>query len=257
MKKGAVPQLTFTWWDKNKPSTLPATGLGKALKAYEAAKKNINDKCTVEVLREAREKLYEVNETATAAIKKCNKTLHKETIEALERFDGVVKQEAKPLIDDIGTLELELLTLQKLSDKFLPVATKAKKEFDAIAMGVESDVKKAEAGDGTPKAVSRWIKLADAAEGLAKAKMEEARAAFKNLDEFLKAASKRFKTGHGSLVAETLTPFSRLIAPMDGSMGGIKANAKKLKAAAEKMLEGNESQEEEDASTGKGKERKK
>jgi hypothetical protein len=257
MKKGAVPQLTYAWWDKNKASTLPKTGLGAALKDYEAAKKKVNDKCSVDVLREARDKLYQVNETASAAIKKCNKTLHKETMEALERFDGVVKQEAKPLIDDIGDLEAELMALQQLQQRFLPIATKAKKEFDAIAMGLETALKQAESGEGSPKDVDRWLKLADAAEGLAKSKMEEARAAFKNLDEFLKGASKRLKAGHGSLVADTLMPFSRLIAPMDGSLGGIKSNARKLKAAADELLEGNESSEdsEEEDVKGKGKQK--
>lgn len=244
MKKGAVPQLTYSWWDKNKGATVPKTGLGAALKAYESAKGKITDKCSVEVLKTAREKLYEVNETAAAAIKKCNKTLHKETIEALERFDGVVKKEAEPLIKDIGDLEAELMKLDEYEKHFYPLAQKAKKEFDAVAMGVEAAMKKAVAGEGSPKDVATWLKLADSAERLANEKFQDARAAFSNLDTFLKTASKRLKTGHSSQVAEVLMPFSKLIAPMDGSFGGIKSNAKKLKEAAEKLLEGDESEEE-------------
>ncbi len=39
MKDSDVPELNYAWWKKNQPVTLPATGLGAALRAFEDARK--------------------------------------------------------------------------------------------------------------------------------------------------------------------------------------------------------------------------
>jgi len=38
MKDSDVPELNYAWWKKNQPVTLPATGLGAALRAFEDAR---------------------------------------------------------------------------------------------------------------------------------------------------------------------------------------------------------------------------
>ncbi len=90
MKKGAIPELSQKWWSSNKGKTVPSTGLGEVLKTYEI-EKNKSSMDYEEMLKA----LEKVGPAVTKAIKKCNKTLHAETIEALERYPAVIEKEKK------------------------------------------------------------------------------------------------------------------------------------------------------------------
>jgi hypothetical protein len=89
----AGPELTLAWWDKNKAKTLPPTNLGKALQTYEKALKGFaatvsrpgstsldND---FKILETAQD---EVSKMIKATSLKCNKSLHKETIDNLNKM---------------------------------------------------------------------------------------------------------------------------------------------------------------------------
>lgn len=88
MKKGEVPQLSSKWWEKNKAKTLLNTGLGAALRVYEAKKERFDWDGVLDALKD-------VDAAAKKAVSKCSDTLHKETKECLQKFPGVIKKEAE------------------------------------------------------------------------------------------------------------------------------------------------------------------
>lgn len=90
MKKGEKPQLSSGWWEKNKAKTLLKTGVGEALRAYEVKVEAFDWAGAITALKTVKTK------TADAA-KKCNKTLHGETLECLLKFPGVITEEEKRL----------------------------------------------------------------------------------------------------------------------------------------------------------------
>ena len=90
MKKGAKPELTQKWWSKNKAMTLKKTGLGQALKVYEDAKKSKDEKRILQALKDAHVKVK-------VAYKACDKKQHPGTIGVLEKYDQMIKNEARDL----------------------------------------------------------------------------------------------------------------------------------------------------------------
>lgn len=90
MKKGEKPQLDSKWWEKNKAKTLLKTGVGEALRVYEAKMDKFDYAGAITALKTVKTK------TADAA-KQCNKTLHAETLECLLKFPGVISEEEKRL----------------------------------------------------------------------------------------------------------------------------------------------------------------
>jgi hypothetical protein len=86
----AGPELTLAWWDKNRAKTLPPTGLAKALQGYEKALKGFAQTVSrpgaggldsdFKILETAQ---AEVEKMIKATSMKCNKSLHKDTIDNL------------------------------------------------------------------------------------------------------------------------------------------------------------------------------
>lgn len=90
MKKNAVPELNYKWWNKNKAKTMKSSGLGKALTLFEAAEDQMDwDK--------ALKALSEVKKKVVVAIGCCNDKLHKETIDALKKYPKVIQQKEAEL----------------------------------------------------------------------------------------------------------------------------------------------------------------
>ncbi|MFT4961661.1 MAG: hypothetical protein ACI92Z_002754 [Paracoccaceae bacterium] len=84
MKKNAVPELNYKWWNKNKSSTMKKSGLGKALTAYETAADQMDWSKALKALSEVKKKVV-------VAIDACNKTLHADTIAALKKYPKVIQ----------------------------------------------------------------------------------------------------------------------------------------------------------------------
>lgn len=107
-----MAELKESWWSKNKAKTLGSTGLGKILKQYEAAlvdleKEAKNDKpkaASLEPFVKVEELLTKTLPAAVeAALRKCNKTLHKETIAILEEYKKTLIPKASPKVQALGT----------------------------------------------------------------------------------------------------------------------------------------------------------
>ncbi len=98
MKKNAVPELNYKWWKKNKAVTMKASGLGKALTAFEAAEDQMDwDK--------ALKALSEVKKKVVVAIGCCDKKRHAETIAALKKYPAIIQKK-----------EVELKARKKAAD---------------------------------------------------------------------------------------------------------------------------------------------
>src|SRR6201999_4401622 len=89
--------LTRKGWAKIKGLTVPKTGFGEKLEAYEKAKGKVLATALAARNRPnsaaAAGALKPVEHQIPDAIKKCNKTLHKDTIAALEAYKGLVTKE--------------------------------------------------------------------------------------------------------------------------------------------------------------------
>ncbi len=87
MKKGAIPELNYKWWSKNKAKTMGKSGLGKALKDYEVAQELNDPKRMLKALAEVLKKVG-------VAQKACNASAHKETLAALKKYPDIIKKRA-------------------------------------------------------------------------------------------------------------------------------------------------------------------
>jgi len=84
MKKNAIPELNYKWWNKNKAKTMKSSGLGKALTAFEVAEDQMDwDK--------ALKALSEVKKKVVVAIGACNDKMHSDTIAALKKYPKVIQ----------------------------------------------------------------------------------------------------------------------------------------------------------------------
>lgn len=89
-------EYKYKWWDKNRPGTLPSTGLGAALKDYEAAQKKLDSSDGLAPYYAAKAALNEAEKAREKAVKKCG-VLHKPIKKILEAADA--DQEAAALIE--------------------------------------------------------------------------------------------------------------------------------------------------------------
>jgi hypothetical protein len=99
------PQFSAAWWKKNRGITVKEVGLDKALKAYEDACKSRKD--SAETYRQIFAALDSVKSASSATMKGCNKTLHKETLEALENYRKKAEtafKSLRPIISAIGEI---------------------------------------------------------------------------------------------------------------------------------------------------------
>lgn len=107
MKDSDVPELAYAWWKKNQPATLPATGLGDALKAYEAARAKAVPARTAEGVDDALDAydaalaaLADVTPAVAKAKSKCNKLLHATCLKVLGKYDAVIDKERTALTNE-------------------------------------------------------------------------------------------------------------------------------------------------------------
>jgi hypothetical protein len=115
MQAGAKPQLSASWWLKNKAKTLLGTDLEKYLAAYEKPftewKKKLDE---TDLLKKASEGLKKLPDGVKATIGKCNASLHKETIECLKKFDALIKLQQKNINAELQRRDqIEKFTLEQ------------------------------------------------------------------------------------------------------------------------------------------------
>lgn len=123
-----APNLTQQWWSKNKAKTLKSTGFGKSLKSWAEATKKFDAKKLhsldeFDSLFSTFDKTIKVRD---AALKACNKKLHKDTIEVLKSYDKLFMSSMKPYSARRSSYEARLL-------KWNGSAAKAMKELQAQA----------------------------------------------------------------------------------------------------------------------------
>lgn len=97
------------WWSKNKPLTLKSTGLGAILGEYDEAKKECDTMVQTGTYKGNLDKKQlpfddaiallkgKVTTTAKKAKNDCNKTLHKDTIAVLDKFEAACKKEIQEI----------------------------------------------------------------------------------------------------------------------------------------------------------------
>jgi hypothetical protein len=104
MKDSDTPELNYAWWKKNQPTTLPKTGLGQALRAFEEARAKalpteevtaIPDR--VDLYADAIDKLHAIGPAVATAMAKCNKTLHGTCLKVLAKYPNVIVKEDQAL----------------------------------------------------------------------------------------------------------------------------------------------------------------
>lgn len=94
MSKSSTPELNEKWWSKHKSFTLKPTGLGKALKAYEAAARTYDkDVATADTLKAAQDSyaavklaLEEVVDVTKKAIGLCDAKRHASDLKSLKTY---------------------------------------------------------------------------------------------------------------------------------------------------------------------------
>ncbi len=145
---------TYKWWDKNRPGTLPSTGLGEELKKYEAAKKSLGSSPQLRNYFQAKSALAEVEKVRAKAVKKCG-PLHKAIKKILE---------AAPDDDEAGELKAAFQpTLEKLVDEYERESQKLLKSISTRADNVAQAIESYEAGKASPAELKllAWFKRND------------------------------------------------------------------------------------------------
>jgi ATP-dependent exoDNAse (exonuclease V) alpha subunit len=94
--------LTNKSWQKLKQFGVGKTGFGDKLDAYATAKGTLSDlqKRNLATYDTVATVLHGITDAIPAAVKKCNKTLHKDTITALEAYKGLVAKEGSELLKE-------------------------------------------------------------------------------------------------------------------------------------------------------------
>ncbi|GMG82453.1 hypothetical protein LNKW23_16660 [Paralimibaculum aggregatum] len=180
MKAGATPELSKSWWSKNKSKRLKSTGLGQVLGAYEAERKKWTKAVAsgahafqIEPIHEAMTALLSTDlpKAVAKAIAACDPKKQKETLDALKKYDSVFRKELAALKKEFADREKMLKTaranLRSRADKLK--ADLAKRGEDAKK--IEQTADKAEAA--LDKLVNRILHeqaggKPDAAKALAK-----------------------------------------------------------------------------------------
>lgn len=143
--------LTRKSWDKAKELTVPKTGFGDKLDAYRAARKKTEDLPTrnLAAFKAAATALDAVTKHVPVALGKCNKTLHKSTIEALGAYKGLIDKEGL-------ALSSEFTKYQGYVDKYKNLRDVCGKEMKQIRAKLDALVAKtvpgAKAGAAAGKA---------------------------------------------------------------------------------------------------------
>jgi chromosome segregation ATPase len=229
MKKGAVPQLDSTWWEQNKGKTVPNAGLTAALKAFESMSGKIDDKCRTDVMHETLAKLDEVAKAVKATLTKCNKKLHQETMEALERYDDVIDRFRGPIEKKIAKIEDAVEALDSKSKEHAGKLSPKWQEFAAIVGALRTAVEEAEKTPD-PAKYKGWEALANSAAADGQQKFAEVQQWAKEIEAA--AAKIPNRAGYSREIGEAIKRYASTLATMDGALGrDIKPMVGELKEA--------------------------
>ena len=129
--------LTSKTWNKVKGLTVPKTGFGEKLDAYQAAKRKTEDLPTrnLKAFDTAAKALGDITKHIPVAQQKCNKTLHKDTIEALGAYKALVDKEG-------GELHSAAVKYQGYIDKYKDLRAVCGQELAAIETRMDNAAKK-------------------------------------------------------------------------------------------------------------------
>lgn len=128
--------LTSKTWNKLKGLTVPKTGFGGKLDLYQAAKKKTEDLPTrnLSAFKAAADALDAVTKHIPVAEGKCNKKLHKDTLDTLAAY--------KPVIDKEGMeLNAAFTKYQGYIDKYKHIREVCGKELAVIEKQMDTAVK--------------------------------------------------------------------------------------------------------------------
>jgi hypothetical protein len=95
----APTDLSQKWWHTNKAKTLKSTGLGAVLAVYETEWSKCEgppDRC-LEQFAKAEKALGKIEPAVKKAKSMCNKTLHKDTMTALDGYAPLIKRAGQEL----------------------------------------------------------------------------------------------------------------------------------------------------------------
>jgi hypothetical protein len=164
MKKSAVFTISSAWWDANRPEAMTSTGLGQALRRYEAAKADLTT--SVNKLAAANSALQAVDAARLAAIGKCAGPLFPDAKVVLTAGAAAIKAERTALAQAYG---------QKLAEKLKPVL----KELEASTADV---TRRFPIAQKAWKDVPRKDRVGKSADDKAQKEFEKK---FKGIDELL------------------------------------------------------------------------
>ena len=179
MKKGEMPQLSEKWWKTNKGGTVKDVGLAKALEAYEDANRLLRTGESTLAYDEVVKSLKSLAPVVTKQIAACTKALHTETIDALKRYEPLIKQTWAEVHRDAAQYKDKRAQIEEMFDKGkraieteLKKIKPAKAEADRLSAGFPTarrtgKAKKARAKlDEQAKAVEKILEKFDDLDGM-------------------------------------------------------------------------------------------
>ena len=133
MKKGDSLQLTYAWWNTNKPAVMPETGMGAALRDYEKNKLTSMSGVKEAQARKAIQALLALKKVETArqkALGYCKGPLFYDTKAALERT-GAITTATNLYVNGLHPhVELFIAAVDTIPT-YLTRITNKRREFDA------------------------------------------------------------------------------------------------------------------------------
>lgn len=146
--------LTSKTWNKLKGVTVPKTGFGQKLDAYQAAKKKTEVLATrnLAAYGDAADALQAVGKHIPEAEKKCNKTLHKDTLKTLEEYKTVLKDEGEKLHNEFAKYQGYVDKYKHIREVCGKELAVIEKQMDAVAKSLVAAVKKSVSESKLPEA---------------------------------------------------------------------------------------------------------
>lgn len=142
---GKPTDLTRKGWNKLKGLTVPKTGFGEKLDAYETARAKTEALATrsIAAFNAAADALQAIIKHIPEAQKKCNKTLHKETIEILAAYKPLAEKEGAALHNKFAVYQGYVDKYKHVREVCGKELAAIEKQLDATAKTLIADAKKA------------------------------------------------------------------------------------------------------------------
>ena len=231
--------LSQKWWSKNKAKTLKSTGFGKALKAYEDAKKSVDGGKIAPLagLQAAVDAADEVRKKRDAAEKACKKKLHDDTKQMLQAYTGLLTADAAKYVKQLSDMEKKVDACGKAAAQATGHFNKILKSMGAITKNYESARKAMDdaikAGD--KKKAAGLLKLAADFDGRVDKNKKTYEATKKSLNDYL---AKSGVDARDTMGVKAIAESMRLNGPLENQIAAAEKSAVKIKKAAKKLASG-------------------